>query len=94
MIKLRSVVEHWSLQASELFNTEIYQVPVCYTVNHTTTMYHGTKSSIQDRFQMCELPNYNQSNLRILIIEASPLQVYLLKLLMTSKLYSTKMLID
>ena len=35
-------------------------------------MYHGTKSSIQERFQMCELPDYNQNNLA-LIIEASPL---------------------
>ena len=35
-------------------------------------MYHGTKSSIQERFQTCELPDYNQNNLA-LIIEASPL---------------------
>ena len=35
-------------------------------------MYHGTKSSIQERFQTCELPDYNQNNLA-LIIEASSL---------------------
>ena len=35
-------------------------------------MYHGTKSLIQERFQTCELPDYNQNNLA-LIIEASPL---------------------
>ena len=35
-------------------------------------MYNDTKSSIQERFQTCELPDYNQNNLA-LIIEASPL---------------------
>ena len=45
----------------------------CFTVNHTDTIYHGIKSSIQDRVQSCELPNYNQNNLRALFIEASPL---------------------
>ena len=73
MIKLRSAVEHRSLQASEFFNTEIYGVPACFAVNHTDKIYHGTKSLKQDRFQTCELPNYNQNNLRAFIIEASPL---------------------
>ena len=94
MIKFRITVEHRSLHASEFFSTEIYGVPACFAVNYTDAMYHGTKSSIQDRLQTRELPNYNQNNLRALITEASPLQVYLLKLFMTSKLYSTKMLID
>ena len=73
MIKLRSAVEHRPLQASDFFNTEIYGVPACFAVNHTDKMYHGTKSSIQDRFQTCELLNYNKNNLRALIIEASHL---------------------
>ena len=73
MIKLRSAVEHRSLQASEFFNTEIYGVPACFAVNHTDKIYHGPKSSKQDRFQTCELSNYKQNNLRAFIIEASPL---------------------
>ena len=73
MIKLRSAIEHRPLQASEFFNTEIYGVPTCFAVNDTDTMYHGTNNSIQDRFQTCELPNYNQNKLRALIIEASHL---------------------
>ena len=73
MIRLRSAVKHRPLQASKFSSAEIYGVPACFAVNHTDTMYHGTKSSIQDRFQKCELPNYNQNNLGALIIEASPL---------------------
>ena len=73
MIKLRSAVEHRPLQASDFFNTEIYGVPACFAVTHTDKMYHGTKSSIKDRFQTCELLNYNKNNLRALIIEASHL---------------------
>ena len=73
MIKLRSAVKHRSLQAFEFFNTEIYGVPACFAVNHTDKIYHGTESSKQDRFQTCELLNYNQNNLRAFSIEASPL---------------------
>ena len=73
MIKRRSAVKHRPLQASEFFNTETYGVSVCFAVNHTDTMYHGTRSSIQDRFQRYELPNYNENDHIALIIEASPL---------------------
>ena len=73
MIKHRSAVKHRPLQASEFFNTETYGVSVCFAVNHTDEMYHGTRSSIQDRFQTYELPNYNQNDHIALIIEASPL---------------------
>ena len=48
-------------------------MPACVGVNHTDTMYHGTKSSIQDCFQTCKLCNYYQNNLRSVIIEASAL---------------------
>ena len=51
MIRLRSAVKYLPLQASEFFNTEIYGVPACFAVNHIDIMYHGAKSSIQDRFQ-------------------------------------------
>ena len=99
MIKLRSAVEHRSIQASEFFNTEIYGVPACFAVNHTGKIYHGTESSKQDRFQTCELLNYNQNNLRELLLLRHHLccanyQVFLLKLFMTSRVYSTNMLID
>ena len=73
MIKLRSPVKHQPLQSSECMETEIYGVLACFAVNHTKTMYLGIKSSIHDCFQTCELPNYNQNNLRALIIEASHL---------------------
>ena len=73
MNKLRSAVEHRPLQAAELFDGELYGVPSCFAMNHTDKMYHGTKSSIRDRFQSCQPPNFSPQNLKAVIIEASPL---------------------
>ena len=89
MIKLRSAVEHRPLQASEFFNTEIYGVSACFAINHTDTMYYGTKSSIQDHFQMCELRIITKTTLEHLFLRhhicCANYQVYLLKLFMTSE---------
>ena len=49
MNKLRSNVGHRTARANELFIEELYGVPHCFSVDCTDEIYHGTKSSIQER---------------------------------------------
>ena len=53
MNKLRSAVEHRPPRADELFREDLYRVPHCFPVDCTDEMYHGTKSSIQERLPPC-----------------------------------------
>ena len=56
MNKLRSAVEHRPSLADALFSEELYGVPHCFSVDGGDEMYHGTKSSIQDRLLSCQQP--------------------------------------
>ena len=73
MNKLRSAVEHRTVKADEFFNGEIYGVPQCFSVDGTDQMYHGTKSSIQDRLPSCQEPILSPSDKKAIILEASPI---------------------
>ena len=56
MNKLRSAVEHRPARADELFRDELYGIPVCFSVDCTDDMYHGSKSSIRERLPSCQQP--------------------------------------
>ena len=98
MIKLRSAVEYQPLQASEFFNTEIYGVPAYFAENHTDTMFHGTKIQYKTVFKCVSYLIITKTNSEHLLLRhhicCANCQIYLLKLFMTSQLYSTNMLID
>ena len=73
MNKLRSAVEHRPSKAAELFEGELYGVPPCFSVDCTNEMYHGTKSSIQERLPSSPAPKNIESRRKLMIVDASPL---------------------
>ena len=70
---LRSAVEHRPIKASEFFDGEIFGIPQCFSTGNSDLMYHGTKSSIQERLPSCPEPSNVSSSEKAVIIEASPL---------------------
>ena len=54
--KLRNFVEHRPARADELFREKLYGIPHCFSVDCTYEMYHGSKSSIQERLPSCQQP--------------------------------------
>ena len=75
MNKLRSAVNERPMVATELFESEIYGIPACFSVDYSKKMYHGTKSSIQDRLYACSSStlDVNECTKNVVIVEASPL---------------------
>ena len=70
--KLRSGADYRLTVATELFEGEPFGIPVSLAVNENM-MYHGTKSSIKDRMQLCHKPDIETSSRSSLIIEMSPI---------------------
>ena len=73
MNKLRSAVEHQPARADELFRKELYGIPHCFSVDCTDEMYHGSKSSIQERLPSCQQPIISETYRNAIIVEASPI---------------------
>ena len=73
MNKLRSVVEHRPARDDKLFSEELYGVPHYFSVNCTDKMYHGTKSSMQERLPSCHQPIMSETCRYAIIVEASPI---------------------
>ena len=73
MNKLRNAVEHRLARADELFRKELYGVPHCFSVECTDEIYHGTKSSIQERLPLCQQPIMSETCRNAIIVEASPI---------------------
>ena len=73
MNKLRSAVEHRPNKADEFFSGELYGVPQSLSIDGTDQMYHGIKSSIQDRLPSCQQPIMSSSSKKAIILEASPI---------------------
>ena len=73
MNKLRSAVEHQPARADELFREELYGIPHCFSVDCTDEMYHGSKSSIQERLPSCQQPIIAETYRNVIIVEASPI---------------------
>ena len=71
MNKLGSAVEHRPTRADELFREELYGVSICFSVERTYEMYHGTISSIQVRLPSCQQPIMSQTCRNVRIVEAS-----------------------
>ena len=69
MNKLRSAAEH----RPEFFSGELYGVPQSLSIDGTDQMYHGIKSSIQDRLPSCQQPIMSSSSKKAIIFEASPI---------------------
>ena len=73
MNKLRSAVEHRPARADELFTEELYGIPRCFSVDCADEMYHGRKSSIQERLPSCQQPIISETYRNAIIVEASPI---------------------
>ena len=73
MNKLRSAVEHRPARADELFREELYGIPHCFSVDCTDEMYHGSKSSIQERLPSCQQPIISETYQNVIIVETSPI---------------------
>ena len=73
MNKLRSAVEHRPQEAKAFFSGELYEVAQCFSVDSTDEMFHGTKSSIQERLPSFQQPIRSPTSRSSMVIEASPI---------------------
>ena len=73
MNKLRNAVEHRPARADELLREEFYGVPHCLSVDCTDEMYHGTKSSMQERPPSRQQPIMSETCRNAITVEALPI---------------------
>ena len=71
LLKLRAAITYRRDQAKLLFQTEVFNVAQSLSVN-TTSLYHGTKSSLLQRFKKSAAP-YMEKSTSAIIIELSPI---------------------
>ena len=66
LVKLRAAIQCRRDHAKMLFKTEIFGASQCLSIN-STTMYHGTKSSILQKIPECNTPEHHSAPSAIII---------------------------